>query len=84
LHIKKNTFIFAENLKLNNMKNYIILITLCVVSFVWANWLPIIEENNMLLALLFFSFLSFSLLMILIVIDVINYIKKKDKENRTF
>jgi hypothetical protein len=73
-----------KQLKLNNMKNYIILITFCVGSFAWANFFPINEKNDMLLGLLVFSLLSFALLIMLAITDFIEYRKNKKKQDRTF
>jgi large-conductance mechanosensitive channel len=68
------------------MKHYIILITITLVSFFYANigYIPK-EDENMILGLFLFSILSFSLLSLLFFIDIKNYINKKRKnKNRSF
>jgi hypothetical protein len=68
------------------MKYYIILITITLVSFFYANFGYIPNEDpDMILGLFLFSILSFSLLSLLFFIDIKNYINKKRKnKNRSF
>ena len=63
------------------MKYYIILITTTLVSFFYANfgYIPN-EDKNLILTLFLFFILSLSLLFMLIFIDVKNYIIKKIKQ----
>ena len=67
------------------MKYYIILITLTLVSFTYANFGYIPKEDpDMIIGLFLFSIISFSLLIMLIITDLIEYRKKKQRQNRTF
>jgi hypothetical protein len=67
------------------MKHYFILITLTLVSFIYANFGYIPKEDpNMILGLFLFSILSFSLLCLLFFIDVKNYINKKRNLKKRF
>jgi hypothetical protein len=67
------------------MKHYFILITFTLVSFIYANfgYIPN-EDENMILGLFLFSILSFSLLCLLFFIDVKNYINKKRNLKKRF
>jgi hypothetical protein len=67
------------------MKYYIILITLTLVSFTYANFGYIPKEDpDMIIGLFLFSIISFSLLVMLGITDLIEYRKKKQRQNRTF
>jgi hypothetical protein len=67
------------------MKYYIILITLTLISFFYANFGYIPKEDpDMILALFLFSILSFSLLSLLFFIDVKNYINNKRNLKKRF
>jgi hypothetical protein len=67
------------------MKYYIILITITLVSFFYANFGYIPKEDpDMILGLFLFSILSFSLLSLLFFIDVKNYINKKRNLKKRF
>ena len=67
------------------MKYYIILITITLVSFIYANFGYIPKEDpDMILALFLFSILSFSLLCLLFFIDIKNYINKKRNLKKRF
>jgi hypothetical protein len=67
------------------MKYYIILITFTFVSFFYANfgYIPN-EDENMILGLFLFSIISFSLLILLFFIDIKNYINKKRNLKKRF
>jgi hypothetical protein len=67
------------------MKYYIILITITLVSFFYANFGYIPKEDpDMILGLFLFSILSFSLLSLLFFIDIKNYINKKRNLKKRF
>jgi hypothetical protein len=67
------------------MKYYIILITITLVSFFYANFGYIPNEDpDMILGLFLFSILSFSLLCLLFFIDIKNYINKKRNLKKRF
>jgi hypothetical protein len=67
------------------MKYYIILITITLVSFFYANFGYIPKEDpDMILGLFLFSILSFSLLSLLFFIDVKNYINNKRNLKKRF
>ena len=67
------------------MKYYIILITITLVSFFYANFGYIPKEDpDMILGLFLFSILSFSLLCMLFFIDIKNYINKKRNLKKRF
>jgi hypothetical protein len=67
------------------MKYYIILITITLVSFFYANFGYIPKEDpDMILGLFLFAILSFSLLCLLFFIDVKNYINKKRNLKKRF
>jgi hypothetical protein len=67
------------------MKYYIILITITLVSFIYANFGYIPKEDpDMILGLFLFAILSFSLLCLLFFIDVKNYINKKRNIKKRF
>jgi hypothetical protein len=74
-----------KHLNIIVMKYYIILITLTLVSFTYANFGYIPKEDpDMIIGLFLFSIISFSLLIMLIITDLIEYRKKKQRQNRTF
>jgi hypothetical protein len=67
------------------MKYYIILITITLVSFFYANFGYIPKEDpDMILGLFLFSILSFSLLSLLFFIDIKNYINNKRNLKKRF
>ena len=67
------------------MKYYIILITITLVSFIYANFGYIPKEDpDMILGLFLFAILSFSLLCLLFFIDIKNYINKKRNLKKRF
>ena len=67
------------------MKYYIILITLTLVSFVYANFGYIPKEDpDMIIGLFLFSIISFSLLVMLGITDFLELRKKRKNKNRSF
>jgi hypothetical protein len=67
------------------MKYYIILITITLVSFFYANFGYIPKEDpDMILGLFLFSILSFSLLVMLGITDFLELRKKRKNKNRSF
>jgi hypothetical protein len=67
------------------MKYYIILITLTLVSFIYANFGYIPKEDpDMIIGLFLFSIISFSLLVMLGITDFLELRKKRKNKNRSF
>ena len=74
-----------KHLNNNIMKYYIILITLTLVSFVYANFGYIPKEDpDMIIGLFLFSIISFSLLVMLVITDLLELRKKRKNKNRSF
>jgi hypothetical protein len=67
------------------MKYYIILVSITLISFIYANcgYIPK-EDPDMIIGLYLFSILTFSLLVMLVITDIIEYRKNKKKQDRTF
>jgi hypothetical protein len=67
------------------MKYYIILVSITLISFIYANcgYIPK-EDPDMIIGLYLFSILTFSLLVMLVITDIIEYRKHKKKQDRTF
>jgi hypothetical protein len=67
------------------MKYYIILITLTLISFIYANFGYIPKEDpDMIIGLFLFSIISFSLLVMLGITDFLELRKKRKNKNRSF
>jgi hypothetical protein len=67
------------------MKYYIILITLTLTSFTYANFGYIPKEDpDMIIGLFLFSIISFSLLVMLAITDLLELRKKRKNKNRSF
>jgi hypothetical protein len=74
-----------KHLNIIVMKYYIILITLTLVSFTYANFGYIPKEDPDLIIVLFlFSIISFSLLVMLGITDFLELRKKRKNKNRSF
>ena len=74
-----------KHLNNNIMKYYIILITLTLVSFIYANFGYIPKEDpDMIIGLFLFSIISFSLLVMLVITDLLELRKKRKNKNRSF
>ena len=74
-----------KHLNIIVMKYYIILITLTLVSFIYANFGYIPKEDpDMIIGLFLFSIISFSLLVMLGITDFLELRKKRKNKNRSF
>jgi hypothetical protein len=74
-----------KHLNIIVMKYYIILVSITLISFIYANcgYIPK-EDPDMIIGLYLFSILTFSLLVMLIITDIIELRKKRKNKNRSF